>query len=174
MPGSVAGGMTEIYQEGLRVPAVRLFSEGDLVQDIFDILLLNVRLPEERRGDYDAQIAACRLGERRMREIAERYSVEFLQQAFDDIIARTEQRLRAAITNIPDGVYAYSDVMDDDGCGTYDIPVAVTVRVSGNRISFDFDGTSAQVPGNINVPYNASHATVLLYPEGADRPRSPK
>jgi N-methylhydantoinase B len=73
-PGSIAGGMTEIYQEGLRIPVVRLFREGELQQDLFDVLLLNVRVPEERRGDYHAQIAACRLGARRLRELAaERY-----------------------------------------------------------------------------------------------------
>mgnify|MGYP003351343493 CR=1 FL=1 len=64
-----AGGMTEIYQEGLRIPCVRLFREGNLVEDVFEILLLNARLPEERRGDYYAQVAACRLGARRVREI---------------------------------------------------------------------------------------------------------
>ena len=87
-PGSVAGGMTEIYQEGLRIPAIKLFSRGSLVKDVLDILLLNVRVPEERRGDYNAQIAACRLGERRMRELADRYSADILCVAFDDIIAR--------------------------------------------------------------------------------------
>ena len=159
-PGSVAGGMTEIYQEGLRIPAIKLFSRGNLVKDVLDILLLNVRVPEERRGDYNAQIAACRLGERRIRELAGRFSTDVLRAAFDDIIARTEARLRAAVVDIPDGEYRYEDLMDDDGCGNYDIPIVVTVRVAGDRISFDFTGTAMQTDGNINAPLNASHATV--------------
>ncbi|MDE0113975.1 MAG: hydantoinase B/oxoprolinase family protein, partial [Albidovulum sp.] len=159
-PGSVAGGMTEIYQEGLRIPAVKLFDRGRLVRDLFEILLLNVRVPSERRGDYNAQIAACRLSERRMTEIAERYSAETLAAAFDEIILRTESRLRAAILGMPDGAYSFEDVMDDDGCENFDIRIAATVRISGDRISFDFEGTAPQAKGNINSPYNASHATL--------------
>ncbi|MFN7195534.1 MAG: hydantoinase B/oxoprolinase family protein, partial [bacterium] len=102
-PGSMAGGMTEIYQEGLRIPCVRLFRAGDLVEDVFDILLLNARLPEERRGDYYAQVAACRLGARRVREIAEARGVGLLRAAFDEIIARTEARLRSALAAVPPG-----------------------------------------------------------------------
>ena len=79
VPGSVAGGMTEIFQEGLRIPAVKLFDQGVLVRDMFEILLLNVRVPDERRGDYNAQIAACRLGERRMQELASRHGPESLE-----------------------------------------------------------------------------------------------
>ena len=159
-PGSVAGGMTEIYQEGLRIPAIKLFERGRLVQDVFEILLLNVRLPAERRGDYNAQIAACRLGERRMQELAERYSADTLSVAFDEIIVRTERRLRAAVRGMPDGAYTFEDLMDDDGCENYDIRISVTVRISGDRICFDFSGTAPQAEGNINVPYNASHATL--------------
>jgi len=74
-PGSMAGGMTEIYQEGLRIPVVRLFRGGELQTDLLDLLLLNARIPDERRGDYFAQIASCRLGERRLKEIVKQHSV---------------------------------------------------------------------------------------------------
>ncbi len=160
VPGSVAGGMTEIYQEGLRIPAVKLFDRGVLVRDIFEILLLNVRVPDERRGDYNAQIAACRLGERRMQELAARHGPESLEAAFGEIILRTENRLRRAISEMPDGTYSFEDMMDDDGCENYDIVIRVTVRIEGSRISFDFAGTAPQTAGNINAPFNASHATL--------------
>ena len=159
-PGSIAGGMSEIYQEGLRIPVVRLFEAGELRRDMFDLLLLNARLPEERRGDYNAQIAACRLGARRLSELVERYSIETLHAAFDELITRTERRMREAVAAIPDGTYAFADVMDDDGMGATDIPVALKIVVSGNRIVFDFSGTAQQVAGNINVPLNPTHATV--------------
>jgi len=158
VPGSMAGGMSEIYQEGLRIPLVRLFRAGELQEDLFELMLLNVRLPEERRGDYFAQVAACRLGNRRLKEIAERYSPGMLISAFDEIIGRTERRMREAISEIPDGSYSFEDVMDDDGLGTQDIAIKVTVVVEGDRIRFDFTGSSPQVRGNINVTTNATQA----------------
>lgn len=172
-PGSVAGGMTEIYQEGLRIPAVKLFHRGEPVRDVFDILLLNVRVPEERRGDYNAQIAACKLGERRMQELVERHSAELLELAFGDIVARTERRLRDAVHAIPDGVYRCQDLMDDDGCGNLDIEIAVAVTVDGDRISFDFAGTAPQAVGNINSPFNASHATLCYVVKALVDPDAP-
>jgi N-methylhydantoinase B len=159
-PGSMAGGMSEIYQEGLRIPVVKLFRRGELQEDLFEILLLNVRIPEERRGDYYAQIAACRLGRRRLLEAAETYSMDVLQAAFGEIIKRTERRMRKGVTQIPDGTYYFEDVMDDDGLGTVDIPIKVKIDVAGDRIHFDFTGTSPQVAGNINVTLNATQASV--------------
>ena len=170
-PGSMAGGMSEIYQEGLRIPVVKLFRRGKLQEDLFEILLLNVRIPEERRGDYYAQIAACRLGRRRLLEAAETYSMDMLQAAFGEIIERTERRMREGVAQIPDGTYHFEDVMDDDGLGTLDIPIKVKIDVAGDRIHFDFTGTSPQVAGNINVTLNATQASVayclkaLLDPE---------
>lgn len=170
-PGSMAGGMSEIYQEGLRIPVVRLYEQGEMNTDLFDILLLNARIPEERRGDYYAQIAACRLGVRRMFEIAERYPEGLLRGAFDEIISRTYGRMRQAIGGIPDGVYEFEDCMDDDGLGTVDIPIRLKITVSGDHALFDWRGTSPQVRGNINLPWNATQAAIayslkaLLDPE---------
>ena len=170
-PGSMAGGMSEIYQEGLRIPVVRLFREGAISQDIFDLILLNVRIPEERRGDYYAQVAACKLGARRLLETAGVYGFDPLQAAFGEIIALTERRMRQAIAEIPDGTYAFDDVMDDDGLGARDIPIRLRIDIDGERIRFDFTGTAPQVLGNINVTANATHSAVcyglkaLLDPE---------
>lgn len=159
-PGSMAGGMTEIYQEGLRIPLVRLFRRGELQQDLFELLLLNVRIPEERRGDYYAQIAACRLGVRRMKEIAATYPLKLLNAAFDEIVTRTEARLRTALRSIPNGSYTFEDVMDDDGAGTVDIPIRLTVTAQDGELTFDFRETAPQVAGNINLPVNATQAAV--------------
>jgi N-methylhydantoinase B len=159
-PGSMAGGMSEIYQEGLRIPVIKLFRKGVLQQDLLDLILLNVRLPEERRGDYYAQIAACRLGARRMAEITEVYGNEVITTAYGEIVTRTERRMRAAIATIPDGEYSFDDVMDDDGLGAVDIPIKLRIEKSGDRIHFDFTGTSPQVLGNINLTDNATQAAV--------------
>ena len=159
-PGSMAGGMSEIFQEGLRIPVVRLFREGELQRDVLDLLLLNVRVPEERRGDHYAQIAACRLGARRLREVVAHYSAGVIRTAFDEIIARTERRLRDAIAGVPDGEYRFEDVMDGDGVETADVPIRLEVTIAGDRAHFDFAGTSPQVEGNVNVTMNATQAAV--------------
>lgn len=170
-PGSMAGGMSEIYQEGLRIPVIRLFREGELQADLLDLLLLNVRVPEERRGDYFAQIAACRLGARRLREVVAAHGAERVGTAFDALIERTETRMRDAIETLPDGDYGFRDVLDGDGLEAQAIPIRLRVRIEGRRARFDFRGTSPQVPGNVNVTLNATQASVcyalkaLLDPE---------
>jgi N-methylhydantoinase B len=164
-PGSMAGGMTEIYQEGLRIPLVRLFRGGKLVEDVFEILLLNARVPTERRGDYFAQIAACRLGVRRVNEIICARGVELVEAAFDEIIARTKSRILSALGRILPGEYRFEDVMDDDGLGTSNIPIKLLIRIpahgSRDRVLFDFSGTGPQVKGNINCTITATQAGVL-------------
>ena len=165
-PGSMAGGMTEIYQEGLRIPAIRLFRKGELQQDVLDILLLNVRVPEERRGDYYAQIAACQLGHRRLAEMLDRYGPTVMHAAFEEIIARTEARMRQAIAALPDGVYRFDDVLDDDGGALKDLAIKVTITVRGDAITVDFAGSHAQVPGNINITLNATRAAVCYTLKG--------
>jgi N-methylhydantoinase B len=163
-PGSMAGG-TEIYQEGTRIPVIRLFREGKLQDDILDLLLLNARVPEERRGDYFAQVAACRLGVRRTAEMIEARGVPMLVAAFDDIIRRTRERLLEALARIPPGEYSFEDVMDDDGAGTTNIPIKLRVTVpphgSNKKVLFDFTGTGPQVKGNINSTVTVTLAGVL-------------
>ena len=172
-PGSMAGGMTEIYQEGLRIPVIRLFRRGELVKDVLDLLLLNVRVPEERRGDYFAQVAACRLGERRLKELSARYGLALMQASFAAIMDRTEARLRIAIDEIPDGTYEFRDVLDSDGMGATDIPIAVRVDVAGDRIRFDFDGTGPQMAGNFNLTMNATQSAVYYVLKGMLDPDLP-
>ena len=162
-PGSMSGG-TEIYQEGLRIPPVRLYDGGRLCEDIFGLLLMNVRVPDERRGDYHAQIAACRLGARRLTELTRTRDPAQLLAAFDQIIARTNKRMLAAARKLPAGTYAFQDVMDDDGCGATNMPIRVTVTAgdpaADGRVRFDFTGTSPAVKGNINCPYPATQSSV--------------
>ena len=163
-PGSMAGG-TEIYQEGTRIPVIRLFRQGELLTDVMDLLLLNARVPEERRGDYFAQVAACRLGVRRMGEMIAARGVPLLEAAFDEIIRRTRERLLEALRRIPPGEYSFEDVMDDDGVGTTNIPLKLKVTVpphgSNKKVMFDFTGTGPQVKGNINSTITVTLAGVL-------------
>ena len=159
-PGSMAGGMSEIYQEGLRIPVIKLFRRGKLDQDLFDILLLNVRVRDERRGDYNAQFAALRLAERRLQDIAKKNSADLVARVFDEIIGRTHQRMRDAIGGIADGVYRFEDVMDDDGRDAINVRINLTATISDKRAVFDFTGTAPQTPGNINIPLHGTKAAV--------------
>ena len=102
-PGSMAGGMTEIYQEGLRIPPIRLFRGGELDRDIMDLILLNVRVPEERRGDYNAQIAANRLAVRGCERLIEKWTVPAIRAGCRRIIESVEKRIRASVAALPDG-----------------------------------------------------------------------
>ncbi|WP_081649623.1 hydantoinase B/oxoprolinase family protein [Fodinicurvata sediminis] len=159
-PGSMSAAMRDIYQEGVRIPLIRLFEAGVLNDELFRLLLLNVRMPDERRGDYYAQVAACRLGARRMKGLFEEYGTNQLTSVFDQVIHRTEMRMHEAIKRIPDGAYYFEDVLDDDGAGTEDIYIRLSVTVSGEKIFFDFEGTAGQVIGNFNCPYNATVSAV--------------
>lgn len=160
-PGSMAGGMTEIFQEGLRIPPIRLFEDGVLKRDVMDLILLNVRVPEERLGDYNAQIASNRLALRRCATLIERWGKDVIAEGFDAIIAAVARRTRVSISELADGVYEFEDVVDDDGLSRKNIRIKVKITVTGDEIEFDFDGTDPQVEGNTNVTMAGLQATCL-------------
>lgn len=169
--GSMSGGLNEIYKEGLRIPILRLFRKGELNGDIMRFMLLNMRLPDERLGDLNAQIAAVKLGTKRLGEIVARHGADHLVALCDEIVSRTNLRMRKAIAGVPDGDYSFEDVMDDDGLGTEDVRIALTARKRGENVIFDFTGTSPQVAGNFNMTLNTTKSAVcyalkaLLDPE---------
>jgi len=158
--GSMSGGLDEIYKEGLRIPVVRLYSRGRCHEDILDLLLLNMRLSDERRGDLNAQIAACRLGEIRLQDMLAKHGAKQMETIFHEIIKRTEMRMRKAIASLPDGVYHFDDMMDDDGTGMQDIRIVLTITKRDERILFDFTGTDSQVKGNFNLTFNATQSAI--------------
>ncbi|NWG12625.1 MAG: hydantoinase B/oxoprolinase family protein [Acidobacteria bacterium] len=159
-PGSMAGNMTEVYQEGLRLPPIKIFERGSLIEDVFELILLNVRVPEERRGDYAAQFASLRLGVRRTLELYEKWGEQTIAAALDEILDATERHVRRSIARLPDGEYLFEDFMDDDGFGNQDIPIRVKIAVQGEEIVFDFTGSAPQVKGNINISWSGLQATV--------------
>lgn len=161
-PGSMAGGMTEIYQEGLRIPPIRIVQSNEIVRDVFDLVLLNVRVPHERRGDYMAQIAANRLGTRRLTELFKRWSKQQMEVGCVAIINAVTRRMRSSIAELPDGEYGFEDVLDDDGMGTENIPIVVSIVKKGEEIWFDFEGSGPQVKGNMNNSFAGLQASVLF------------
>ncbi len=150
-PGSLAGDSREIYQEGLRIPPVRLWREGELDRDLLEVILVNVRTPAERWGDLRAQLAACRTGIERMRELIERYGQEGLVEGMSAILDYSERRMRAEIERLPSATATFEDVLDDDGIARDPIRIRASVGIEGDRIRVDFTGSSDQVSGPVNA-----------------------
>ena len=161
-PGSMAGGMTEIYQEGLRIPPIRIAKNHEILDDVLDLVLLNVRVPEERKGDYMAQIAANKLGARRLQELFTKWTREQISEGCKGIIEAVTRRMRAGIADLPDGRYEFTDVLDDDGMGTTNIPICVKIDIQSDEIWLNFEGSASQVTGNMNNSFAGLQASVLF------------
>lgn len=151
--GSVAADSTEIYQEGLRIPPVKLYEDGEVVDDVMKMILTNVRTPDERRGDLRAQAAANETARNRLQGLAEKYGSEVLAGAIDEIQDYSERRMRAELTELPDGSATFTDVLDDDGQGNQNIVITATVTVDGDTVTVDFDGTDTQTDGAVNAVF---------------------
>ena len=159
-PGSM-GLCREIYQEGLRIPPVRIMRAGRMEPDVLALLLNNVRTPDEREGDLGAQIAACHTGAERLREICRRYGLERAAVLHADLLDYSEQMMRAFLARVPRGTYRAEDFMDSDGISEKPVKIAVAVnlpsgaergRVARGHIAVvDFTGTDPQVEGSINA-----------------------
>ena len=142
---------TEIYQEGIIIPPIKLWEGGKLNEAAFALILRNVRTPEERRGDLTAQLAANRTGIRRVQELIARYGLEQYQACCQALLAYAERITRATIAAIPDGVYRFTDYLDDDGVGTEPVPITATVTIAGTEMTVDFTGSAPEQPGSINT-----------------------
>jgi N-methylhydantoinase B len=157
-PGSVPTDATELYQEGLIIPPTRLFRAGELDENLFAVLTRNVRLPDVFTGDLMAQVAAGRLGGLRLCELFAAHGTERVLAYIEELLTRAETLTRRQIEAIPDGEYRFEDYLDNDGVELdRRVKIAVTVRVSGSSMTFDFSGTDAEVRG----PFNSVPASTL-------------
>ena len=152
VPGSAACDNTEIFQEGIRIPPLKLYHAGTPSDAIFSILECNIRIPLQTLGDLRSNLAALRIGEKGVVALAERYGADLLSRYFAELIDYTERLVRAEIRSWPDGEYSFTDYLDDDGVDAGEIPIKVTMRVGGDSLVVDFTGTSPQVRGAINSP----------------------
>jgi N-methylhydantoinase B len=152
-PGSFAATATDIYQEGLRLPPVRLFRQGEPVQDIWRIMLSNHRTPANSWGDLHAMLGSLRVGERRLRQLFAERGVARLSDAFVRIQDFADTFLREEISKLPDGVYYGEDSFDDDGISDRPYWVRLAVIVDGDELIFDYSRSDEQAIGPINAPY---------------------
>jgi N-methylhydantoinase B len=172
MPGSTSASATEIFQEGLLLPPVRIYSRGVFIEDIERLILANSRQPELVRGDMHAQMAATQMGAERVAETCERFGSSAVMDAFAALLAGAANELRAAIETLPDGEASAEGYMDNDGV-ELDRPVrfAVTVRVDNGGITFDFTNSDRQAKGPINLRPSMVEACVFYSLIGALDPK---
>jgi N-methylhydantoinase B len=162
-PGSQrVHGVTEAYQEGLRIMPIRLMRDGDFEPDLLRMILSNVRVPEKVEGDLRAQANANRTGVIRLEQFYAEHGAPTAEAAYNEILNRTETRMRALIGAIPNGVYSFDDQLDDYGPDTPPIKVAVDVTVAGEEIEVDFSRSSDQVPAALNSYINYTRAYAVF------------
>jgi len=154
--GRFAGSMgpaNEIFQEGIRIPPVRIVRGGAVDREMLDLILLNVRTPKEREGDLDAQIGACRVGEQRILQVAAKYGMAELDELVDELLDYSERLVRAELRTMPSGEFIAEDWLDDDGVTDTPLKIGVRLRFDPDAASVhvDFSGSSPQAAGSVNA-----------------------
>ena len=152
----------EIYQEGLRIPPIKVMADGKINRDVWDMVLANVRTPEEREGDLAAMLGANRTGERRIIEIVAKYGTAEVNRYVKEILKYSERMTRNAISSIRNGTYKAEDFLDNDGVSNKPIAIRVKIDIRGDQATIDFSGSDPQAEGSVNAVY-AITASAVFY-----------
>lgn len=171
--GSWTSDSTEIYQEGLFFPIIKLYDRGNPLNDLIDLIRHNVRIPEMTTGDMYAQEASLRVAARRVEEMCARYGLGAMEQAIQRILAGGERVTAQALKRLPHGTFEAEDFIDDDGIDERPIPVKVRVTISPHQFVVDLRGSSRQTAGPINAPYPASLCTAKATFKAITSPHAP-
>ena len=172
-PGSWTTDATEVYQEGLVFPCIKLFDRGRPLPSVLDMLAANVRLPDMTLGDLWAGVAALRVGERRFVELCEKFSLPVVHQAIEHLLDHGERLTRRELRQLPKGVFAAEDTIDDDGVGNGPFPVRVVVTITDDEFVCDFTGTHPQVPGPINATRTGLFSSIRMIFKAVTGPHIP-
>jgi N-methylhydantoinase B len=163
VPGSYSGLSTNIYQEGVRIPPIKIWENGRPNKSAIALLMANMRVPEEREGDLNAMLGSCRIAEQRIRGLITKYGWQRVMTAVNVNLDRTEQRLRERIAELPDGDYFYEDYLEYFNAGRLDPVIAkLKLTIKGDHITADFEGTNPQVPGVVNCSLAVAGAGVFV------------
>ena len=166
MGGSVPGGFgansSEVFQEGLRIPPVKLFKRGRLDEDVFRIIMSNIRVAEERTGDLQAHLSAFTVGERRLTNLLDRYGVETVRACIESLKLRSERQMRSYLAEIPDGTYEYEDFMDSDGIEDRPLKIALKLTIEGSEALLDFSNSSPPCRGPMNSVISTTKSACYL------------
>ena len=163
VPGSYSGLSDNIYQEGVRIPPIKIIEAGTTNRAAMTLLMANMRIPEEREGDFNASLGACKIADRRIRKIYEKYGAATVERSVAINLDRTERRMRDQIAKLPDGDYYYEDYLEYFNEGKLD-PVLMRIKltVAGDQIIADFAGSNRQVPGVVNSSLAVTGAGVFV------------
>ena len=172
-PGSWTTDATEVFQEGLQFPCVKLYEEGRPVQSVIDLIEANVRLPDMTLGDMYAQAASLRLGERRFHQLCDKYGADVVLGAVEALLDYGERMTRLELAKLPQGTYEAEDWIDDDGIGNGPFRVCVKVTISDDEFVCDFTGTHPQVPGPVNCTVTGLHSGVRTMLKAITSPSIP-
>jgi N-methylhydantoinase B len=162
VPGGFSANATEVEQEGLRLPPVKLFKKGVLDAEILSIILSNIRIADQRIGDIKAQAAALAIGERRLAALLDRYGADAVDEAIGELKARAAQQMRAKIATIPDGVYEGEAFVDSDGVVDAPLRIAMKIEKQGDRLEFDMAGSSPPCRGPMNSVIATTKSSIYL------------
>lgn len=173
VPGSVAPDATSVFEEGLRLPGVKIVRDERLSQELVSIIQENVRLPKIAMGDLNAQLATVRIAEQRLKEILEKYGRAALDDAFRYLLDSSEAQARAVISSLPDGTYRATDIIDGDGVSKAQFEVCVAVTIDGDRIVADFTGCPPACAGPINCARGALNSAVKTIVKALVAPHAP-
>jgi len=160
-PGSYSANATEVYQEGLRIPPLKLFKRGVRVEEVWALIGQNVRQPATVLGDLQSQIASLEVGAASIAKLAAKYGADVLTTACRQLLDSSEASMRDVIARMPDGTYEFEDFLDDDGINT-DRPVRIhaIVSIEGDKLTVDLSGSSPEVPGPINATLGSSSSAI--------------
>ena len=175
VPGTIACDSTEVFQEGLRLPWLKLHDGGEPVDALYEILRANVRLPRELLGDLAAQVAACHIGDRGLQELAARHGADGLVVLMGGLLDHSERLLRAEIASWPDGVATFTDYLDSDGIDVCEVPITVHLTIAGDEVVADFSDSAPMVRGALNCTPSFAEASVfhtIMAASATDIPRT--
>ena len=150
-PGSISGQVTEIYQEGVRIPIIRIYEKGQPNQAVLDVMFSNMRVPQERMGDFRAMVGTCHTAEARLQELAQKFTLSVIKESVQVLMDRAEMRMRRAISSLPPGEYVHESYLEGGRHQFTPLRVKVKLTISNDQVVADLSGTHAQVEGPTNV-----------------------
>ena len=162
VPASLSRRLSEVHQEGLRIPPTKLMRAGVLNEELVNLIMTNVRMPEQNWGDMKAQIASVNIGELKVKEIVQRFGLETFITGVDDLLDLAEAQARRVIQKIPDGEYFFADYIDEDSPDGYPARLALTLTVRDDEMVFDYSGSDPQLTSSINIPTGGDERHALM------------
>ena len=162
VPASLSRSLSEVHQEGIRIPPTKILTEEGINQKILDIFLKNVRAPEQNWGDLKAQIAACNTGERKVQEMIKRFGIETFREGIPELLNYAENQARAIVRNLPNGKYEFWDYIDEDAVNGWPCRIKLTLVIEDETLILDFTGSDPQLESSMNIPTGGDPRHVLV------------